>query len=526
MSSSDSNGVRQWGLNVWRAGERRLDAVFGAAHNPLRQLGTIGFLALWLLVASGLTLYVVFDTSVEGAWRSVDALARWPLGSGRLLRGLHHYAADLLATVVLLHIVRELLHGHWRAARRFHWLTGLPLVAFCFASAIGGFWLPWDQLAQYSAQATAEWLDALPLLATPLARNFLSNQAVGNRLFSLFVFVHVGVPLLLLFGLWFHVQRLAHVAWLPPRRLTLALVVMLVLLALLQPVASHPPADLARVPEQLRLDWLLLWLHPLAEATSRGFAWILLLGGALLLLALPFLARRAQAPAALVDPDNCSGCTWCVADCPYAAIIMVPHPGRRAGHLLAQVDPDLCTRCGICAGACPSSTPFRSSHPLVTGIDLPQRSVDALRNELDAALAASQAVRPLVLFSCEHGAGAPDLPADACQLPLLCAGQLPPSFAEYALSRGAAGVLVAACPEGGCEFRLGPRWTQQRFSRQRPPMARSTATSGRLQLVHAGPGESARLSHALQALRQQVAALPSMVKSQANEQEINARTDC
>lgn len=525
MSSRDSNGVRQWGLSVWQAGERGLDAAFGAAHNPLRQLGALGFLALWLLVFSGLALYVAFDTSVEGAWRSVDALARWPLGAGRLLRGLHRHAADLLATVVLLHIVRELLHGHWRAARRFHWLTGLPLVVLCFVSAIGGFWLPWDQLAQYSAQATAEWLDALPLLAMPLARNFLSAESVGNRLFSLFVFVHVGVPLLLLFGLWFHVQRLAHVAWLPPRRLALALVALLCALALLHPVVNHAPADLARVPERLRLDWFLLWLHPLAEATSRGLSWLLLLGGALGLLALPFLAVRPRpAPVAVVDPDNCSGCTWCFADCPYAAITLVPHPGRRAGHLLAQVDADLCTRCGICAGSCPSSTPFRSSSPLITGIDLPQRPVDALRRQLDAALAGAHAARPLVLFACEHGAGMPELPSDTCAVHLLCAGQLPPSFVDYALSRGAAGVLVAACPQGGCEFRLGPRWTQQRFARRRQPTLRASVQEQRLQLVFAAPGDASRLGQAVQDLQQRVAALPPVTGTH-DERETRARPD-
>ncbi|MBK9360850.1 MAG: hydrogenase iron-sulfur subunit [Rubrivivax sp.] len=40
-------------------------------------------------------------------------------------------------------------------------------------------------------------------------------------------------------------------------------------------------------------------------------------------------------------------------------------------------------------------------------------------------------------------------------LPLICTGQLPPSFVEYALRDGAAGVLVASRREGGCAFRAG-----------------------------------------------------------------------
>lgn len=507
--SSSATGVRQQGLNGWRAVERRFDAAFGAPLNPLRHLGAIGFLAFWLLALSGIVLYVLFDTSVQGAYHSVESLSRAPLGLGRLLRGVHRYAADLLMLVLLLHIVREWLHGHERGVRRFHWLTGVPLVAFVFVSAIGGFWLIWDQLGQYSAIATAEWLDALPLLAAPLARNFLSAQAVGDRLFSLFVFVHLGVPLLLLFGLWFHIQRLTRAAVWPPRSLALGLSATLALLALAWPVASHAPAALDRVPAALQLDWLLLWLHPLTDATSHGFAWALVGGAALLLLVMPFLPQPPRAAVAVVDPANCNGCQRCFVDCPYAAVTMVPHPNQRIGRLLARVDPDLCVGCGICAGACPSSTPFRRTERLATGIDMPQLAVDPLRRRLQADLAASTAERPLMVFGCDHGAkvAAAD-GADASTCSLLCAGQLPPSFVEYALRDGAAGVLVAACREGGCEFRLGERWTAERLAGRREPHLRTHVPPERVELVFAGPGDETLLTTALQRLRHRVQALP------------------
>jgi len=518
MSSHGTRGFRQKGLKGWRAVERYFDIAFGSALNPLRHLGTLGFLALWLLVASGVILYALFDTSVDGAWHSVERLAHFPLGLGRLLRGLHRYAGDLLMLVVFLHILREWLHGHALGARRFHWLTGVPLLVLCFISTIGGFWLAWDRLSQYSALSTAEWLDALPLLASPLARNFLSPAAFSDRMFSLFMFVHAGVPLLLLFGLWFHIQRLAHVAMLPPRRLTSAVILVLALLALARPVLGHAPAALGQVPAELRLDWLLLWLHPLTDATSRGFTLALAGGVVLVLLALPFFPQAPRAAVAVVDADNCSGCTWCFADCPYAAVTMRPHPDGRPGRLLAQVDADLCMGCGICAGACPSSTPFRGVQRLVTGIDMPQLSINTLRRRLHARLTASTAERPIVVFSCRHGASDVTLRgADLSVLGLLCAGQLAPSFVEYAVRNGSAGVLVAACREGGCEFRLGERWMAQRLTRQREPRLRVQAPAGRLQLVFAGPGEEHLLDNALQGLREQVRTLPPPMRMNAHE---------
>lgn len=518
MSSHSTRGFRQRGLKGWRTVERHFDMAFGSTLNPQRHLGTIGFLALWLLAASGVILYVLFDTSVNGAWRSVESLAHLPLGLGRLLRGLHRYAGDLLMLAVFLHILREWLHGHAHGVRRFHWLTGVPLLGFCFISAIGGFWLAWDQLSQYSALSTAEWLDALPLLASPLARNFLSPTAFGDRMFSLFIFVHVGVPLLLLFGLWFHTQRLAHVAMLPPRRLTFGVVLVLALLALARPVLSHAPASLSQVPTELRIDWLLLWLHPLTDATSPGFTLALTGGAVLVLLALPFFPQRPRAAAAVVDAENCSGCTWCFADCPYAAITMVPHPDRRPGHLLAQVDTDLCTGCGICAGACPSSMPFRGAQHLVTGIDMPQLPINALRERLRTQLAASTAERPIVVFSCRHGSSNADLHGtDLSVLGVLCAGQLPPSFVEYAVRNGAAGVLVAACREGGCEFRLGEHWMGLRLTRRREPRLRAHAPVERLHLVFADPGEEHLLDSALHGLRERVQAMSPPMSMNANE---------
>ncbi len=82
--------------------------------------------------------------------------------------------------------------------------------------------------------------------------------------------MHLGVPLLLLVGLWFHIQRITRAAVLPPRRLAAGLRLAMAALALVLPVSSHAPATLGQAPEVLRLDWILLFVHPLTYATSAG----------------------------------------------------------------------------------------------------------------------------------------------------------------------------------------------------------------------------------------------------------------
>ncbi|MDH3320499.1 MAG: cytochrome b N-terminal domain-containing protein, partial [Betaproteobacteria bacterium] len=136
-----------------------------------------------MLAASGIYLYIRFDTSVAGAYDSIDTLEWW---FGGVLRSMHRYAADAFVVVVALHLVRELLAGRFRSFRAFSWISGVPLVWLLYASGIVGYWLVWDTRAQFSAQATAEWMLALGIGAEPMARNFLGTAQVSDRLFSLF----------------------------------------------------------------------------------------------------------------------------------------------------------------------------------------------------------------------------------------------------------------------------------------------------------------------------------------------------
>ncbi len=490
----------------YRRMEHGFDAVFGAALNPWRHLGAIGFLFFWVVALTGLYLYAVLDTSVEGAYRSINWLTREQWYLGGVLRSLHRYAADAFVVVTLLHLLREFLLGRYTGFRRFSWLTGVPLLWFIYVSGVVGIWLRWDQLAQFSAAATAEWLDALPVFATPLVRNFLSASAVSDRLFSLFVFVHIGVPLLLIFGLWFHIQRISRAEVFPPRALAIGSLLALLALAVASPVVSLAAADLARVPGSLALDWFYLFWQPLMYATSGAAVWALVAGATLFLFVLPDLPHAAAAPVAKVDPDNCNGCRRCFADCPYAAIVMMPHPNGIPGRQLAEVNPKLCASCGICAGSCPSSTPFRSVAELVTGIDMPQQPIGQLRDTLELGLARLTGENKIAMFGCGEGVDVSKLAgSDVASFSLICTGMLPPSFIEYALRGGAAGVLVTGCRAGGCTFRLGNRWTEERLSGAREPHLRGDLLGNSVRIAWADREDGASLAAALADFRQALA---------------------
>ena len=494
--------------------ERAFDGPFGQAGNPWRQLGALAYFLYWIVAATGIYVYIGFDTRADGAYPSVERLSAndFPLGS--VTRSLHRYASDAFVLVVVLHLLREWLLGRYAHFRRFSWTTGVFTLWLLFASGIGGFWLVWDRIAQYSLIATMEWLDALPVFDGALIRNFVAPDAVNDRLFSLLIFLHIGFPLALLAVMWVHLQRLSYPASSPPRALAWGTLGALSVLSLLRPVASAAPADLAAAPATLPLDWFYLGVHAFADATSQTALWFTAGGFTLLLLALPWVSRTARAPRplpAIVDLGNCNGCGRCFADCPYAAVTMQPRSDGKPLPRQAVVDAALCAGCGICAGACPSSSPFRSVADLVTGIDLPQAPISGLRDELEALLARLAAARPgdrtprIVVAGCAPDQGGPDLARVAdphtATLALVCAGQLPPSFVEYALRAGADGVLVTGCRDGDCAYRLGHRWTEARLAGTREPHLRTTVAPERVRIAWVGRDGVPELAAAIAAFR-------------------------
>jgi quinol-cytochrome oxidoreductase complex cytochrome b subunit len=187
--------------------ENAFDAVFTPHWNPFYYLGALGWFFYWIVAVSGIYLYIFFDSGVTQAYESVEHITHVQWYAGGVMRSLHRYASDALVIVMMLHLVREYVMDRMRGPRWFTWVIGVPMIWLVFAAGISGYWVVWDKLAQYVALSTSQWLDALPLFGEPIARNFVHDSTLSGRFFTLMVFIHIAVPLILLFVMWIHIHR-------------------------------------------------------------------------------------------------------------------------------------------------------------------------------------------------------------------------------------------------------------------------------------------------------------------------------
>ena len=487
--------------------EKWFNTIFGNHLNPFYHLGSLTFFFFWVVLVSGIYIFIFFETSVAGAYQSVEYITHDQWWLAGIMRSLHRYASDAAVVTIFLHMIREFGRDRYRGVRWFSWFTGVPTLWLVVTLGITGYWLVWDMLAQYVAIATAEMVDWFPLIPSAMAFNFLPGE-VSDRFFTLMAFLHLlGLPVALVFLLWTHVSRISHVDFNPPRALALGTMAALTILSLVKPAVSHLPADLSQSPFTLNLDWFYLNIYPVVDRLGPGWAWGIPTAVTWILMLLPWLPPRRDPPAAEVMLANCNGCGGCARDCPFGAASMQPRSDGQNKQFESVVDPTLCTACGICVGACSASNPFRlAGDELTVGIHLPALSIETLRKKTDKALAGLSGTGNIMVFGCDYGVSAVDLQSSKMGVVILpCTGMLPPSFIDYALKRGADGVMINGCRRGDCYYRLGDHLMEERIAGTREPRLVERTDRSRIRFFWASPGEQQTLNDQLEVFHQELA---------------------
>jgi quinol-cytochrome oxidoreductase complex cytochrome b subunit len=155
----------------------------------------LGGICAWLIVlllATGLLLMLVFEPTAAAAYGSIVSI-RDNVLFGKLIRNMHHWSANLLVVVSVLHLVRIFLAGAFTGARAINWMIGLALLACVLAANFTGYLLPWDQLAYWAATICTGMLGYIPLVGEWLQTLFRGGEEVGGLTLMRFYALHTSL---------------------------------------------------------------------------------------------------------------------------------------------------------------------------------------------------------------------------------------------------------------------------------------------------------------------------------------------
>ncbi|MEP0804344.1 MAG: cytochrome b N-terminal domain-containing protein [Chloroflexota bacterium] len=261
----------------------------------------LGGLAALLMMTLGLTGIILLNNYTPAAPQAyLDILEiNSNVWFGELIRNLHHWSANLLIVVSVLHLIRVFVTGAYRPPRELNWLIGVAMFLLVLGANFTGYLLPWDQLAYWAITVGTSIISYVPLIGQWISRLVLGGPEVGANTLLNFYSMHISFIPLAIFGLMsYHfwrvrkdggltvpksagqveepkLERVTTIPHLVHRELIFALAwtAALLIFAMLVPAPLEGIADPALSPNPAKAPWyfmglqeLLLHFHPLVGA--------------------------------------------------------------------------------------------------------------------------------------------------------------------------------------------------------------------------------------------------------------------
>jgi ubiquinol-cytochrome c reductase cytochrome b subunit len=246
--------------------------------------GSLLLFGLTLQVITGTLLALFYAPTPDHAWDSVRYITTEVRG-GYLLRGLHHWGASLVVVTAVLHLIRVVFFGSYKAPRELNWVVGLVLLHVILAFGLTGYLLPWDQRAYWATVVTINISKLTPVAGEWVANLLRGGPDIGALTLTRWYAVHVLVLPPVLFGLiavHLYLMRRHGISgpvspkagapqtffpFQAARDLTVALVVGIALAALAWQGAPalEPPADPTSSDYIPRPEWYFLGLFQLLK---------------------------------------------------------------------------------------------------------------------------------------------------------------------------------------------------------------------------------------------------------------------
>ena len=281
-------------------------------------LGGMAAVLVGLMFLTGILLLLVYQPSTDHAYNSILILTR-EVPFGLWVRNIHHWSANLLVVIAVLHLLRVVLTGAFGPGRRLNWVIGLFLLFLLLSSNFTGYLLPWDQLAYWAVTICTSMLGYIPFCGQWLQELFRGGTEIGPATLANFFVLHVAfIPATLVILLLWHFWLIRRAGGLvqaerddtekvPVLRVPstpnlivreaavgLALVAFVLIMSILWNAPLLEQANPGMSPNPAKAPWyflgfqeLLLHLHPVFAV----FVWPML--GAAALMLVPFWRETA-----------------------------------------------------------------------------------------------------------------------------------------------------------------------------------------------------------------------------------------
>ncbi|AVX19794.1 cytochrome b6 [Carboxydocella sporoproducens DSM 16521] len=199
-------------LETWK--EIKEHPVPPHALNPIYCLGGLTFLSFLIQAVTGIILALYYRPTPEEAYASIQFIME-QVSFGAMIRSVHHYAANIMVLLVMLHMLRVFYTGSFKKPRELNWVVGVLLYLLTLAFGFTGYLLPWDQVAYWASVVGTEIMGGIPVIGKYLMILARGGLKVTEFTLTRFYVAHVIIlPLLaiLLMGLHFLMVRLQGIS--------------------------------------------------------------------------------------------------------------------------------------------------------------------------------------------------------------------------------------------------------------------------------------------------------------------------
>jgi quinol-cytochrome oxidoreductase complex cytochrome b subunit len=163
-------------------------------------LGGLAAMLLTILIVTGVFLEANYTPAVPDAFLNIQNLQS-NVWFGDLVRNIHHWSANLLILVVVLHLLRVFFTGAHRHPREVNWIFGIVMLLLVLAANFTGYLLPWDQLAYWAITVGTSVVSYIPIVGQSLGRLLLGGPEVAAPTLLNFYSLHISFIPLSLFAL-------------------------------------------------------------------------------------------------------------------------------------------------------------------------------------------------------------------------------------------------------------------------------------------------------------------------------------